>query len=676
MDISQEVLSNIVIFNKYAKHLPKVGRRETWEEICDRNKAMHILKYPMLTDEINSVYANFVVNKKVLPSMRSMQFAGRPIELSNSRLFNCAFSNVDNPAVFWETMWNLLNGSGCGYSVQLHHIDQLPKVQGPGVKTRRFLVGDSIEGWADAIRVLMKAYFEGKSNPLLDYRDIRQKGSLLVTSGGKAPGPDPLRICVEKIRSVLNDAIGRKLNSLEIHDIMCHIADAVLSGGIRRAAMIVLFDKKDLDMLYCKTGPWWELNPQRGRANNSVLLKRGDVSKHEFDNIWEVVKNSGAGEPGIIWTDDLDSGLNPCCVSGDTNVLVCDSLDSVPYEIKMLDLVESFKTDVGPKYAVSYNVNSGKTEIKPIINACATRPDADLIELELSSGVLLKLTPDHKVFTVNRGYIQAAELVENDQLLTSNRCICIKRISLVSNEDTYDVEVEDNHNFFANNLLVHNSEIGLRSNQFCNLTEMNVSDISSQEELNNIAKAAAFIGTLQAGYTDFHYLRDIWKQNSEEEALIGVGMTGICSGEILKYSLVDAANSVLAENERVSSIIGINKAARTTCIKPSGSCVTPDTTIKTNKGLLTMEEIFLINGYDYAKMEPGFAKTHEDIFVYDSNNDPKLVTKLFNNGQKEIFEIKFEDNYILKCTANHRLLTVDGWKRADELHENDDIVSF
>jgi ribonucleoside-triphosphate reductase len=427
MDISQSILSDIVVWNKYAKFDKSVGRRESWEELCDRNMSMHINKFPHMTSEILEVYKNFVIPKKVLPSMRSMQFAGRPIELSNSRIFNCSFSNADHPAIFWETMFNLLSGSGVGYSVQERHISQLPVIVGPQSKNRRFLVGDSIEGWADAVKVLVRAYAEGKSNPVFDFRDIRPKGAALITSGGKAPGPDPLRICIEKIRSVLNTSVGRKLLPLEIHDILCHIADAVLSGGIRRAAMIVLFDKDDQNMLYCKSGSWWELNPQRGRANNSVLLKRGAVTKEEFEKIWEVVKNSGAGEPGIIWTNDLDSGQNPCV------------------------------------------------------------------------------------------------------------------------------------------------EIGLRSNQMCNLTETDVSDVETQTELEQRVVAGAFLGTLQASYTDFHYLRDIWKLNSEEEALIGVGMTGIGSGKVLSLDLKAAAECVLTENERVAKLIGINKAARTTCIKPSGS---------------------------------------------------------------------------------------------------------
>lgn len=427
MDLSQQILSDIVVFQKYARHIDELNRRESWQELCDRNMAMHIRKYPQLKDRIKQVYADFVVPRKVLPSMRSMQFGGAPIEVSNNRIFNCAFSAVDHPAVFPETMFNLLSGSGCGYSVQKRHVSKLPLVIGPSSRNRRFLVSDNIEGWADAVKILVKAYFYGKSNPVFDFRDIRPKGARLITSGGKAPGPDPLRICLEKIRSVLNGALGRKLKTIEVHDINCHIADAVLSGGIRRAAMIVLFDKDDMDMLYSKSGDWWELNPQRGRANNSVLLKRGEVTEEEFRQIWEIVKNSGSGEPGFVWTDDLDAGTNPC------------------------------------------------------------------------------------------------------------------------------------------------GEVGLRSNQFCNLTEVNVSDVNSQEDLDARVEAAAFLGTLQAGYSDFHYLRDIWRINTEEEALIGVSMTGIASGGVLDLDRERAARIAVEINKKVAAEIGINSAARVTTVKPSGS---------------------------------------------------------------------------------------------------------
>lgn len=311
MDISQKILSDITVFNKYAKYIPEIKRRETWDEIVDRNKAMHLRKYPQLKDDINEAY-KFVYERKVLPSMRSLQFGGAPIELANNRMFNCAFSAIDHPAVFAETMFNLLGGSGVGFSVQKRHVEKLPIVQGPSKKQRRFLIGDSIEGWADSIKVLIKAYTKGKSDPVFDFRDIRPKGARLVTSGGKAPGPDPLRICLDKLRSVLNNAIGRKLKPIEVHDMICHIADAVLSGGIRRAALISLFDKDDMEMLSAKSGSWWELNPQRGRANNSVILKRDDITKEEWDALWDKVEASGSGEPGIFWTNDYDIGTNPC----------------------------------------------------------------------------------------------------------------------------------------------------------------------------------------------------------------------------------------------------------------------------------------------------------------------------------------------------------------------------
>lgn len=427
MSISNKILSDITIFNKYSKFLPELGRRENWKELCLRNMGMHIKKYPSLAKEIEELYNDFVYTKKVLPSMRSMQFGGMPIELANNRMFNCAFVAIDHPAAFWEAMFLLLGGSGVGFSVQFPHVAKLPAIVGPTERPRRFLVGDSIEGWADAIKVLMKAYFEGKSDPDFDYRDIRPKGAKLITSGGKAPGPEPLRICIEQLRKVLNGSIGRKLSPLECHDMMCHIADAVLSGGIRRAALISLFSINDWDMLSCKTGAWWELNPQRGRANNSVVLERNKVTEEDFMNIWQRVKASGCGEPGFFWTNDINIGTNPCC------------------------------------------------------------------------------------------------------------------------------------------------EISLKSMQFCNLTEVNVSNIKSQEDLNARCKAATFLGTLQAGYTNFHYLRSQWIDNTEKDALIGVSMTGVASGCVLKYNLIEAAEVVKSENERVAKLIGINSSSRCTTLKPAGT---------------------------------------------------------------------------------------------------------
>ena len=423
---SNKILSEITVFNKYAKYREDKGRRETWEELVTRNKEMHQRQYPKLKKEIEEVYKH-VYAKRVLPSMRSLQFGGRPIEVANNRIYNCAFLPIDHIDGFSELMFLLLGGTGGGYSVQRLWVNKLPTVKGCLEESRRFLIGDSIEGWADAIKVLVEAYFLGKQRPDFDYRDIREKGAALITTGGKAPGPEPLEACVEQLRGKLDEAQGRQLKPIEVHDICCIIADAVLAGGIRRAALIALFDRDDQEMLRCKSGSWWEAHPYRARANNSVVLPRGKVSRTEFYGLMDIVQASGAGEPGIYWTSNEEWGTNPCC------------------------------------------------------------------------------------------------------------------------------------------------EIGLQPFQFCNLCELNASDVVDQHDLNERARAAAFIGTLQAGYTDFHYLRPIWKQTTENEALIGVGMTGIGSGAVLKLNLREAADEVVEENKRVASLIGINPAARTTTVKPSGT---------------------------------------------------------------------------------------------------------
>lgn len=320
-DKSVEILSQVTTFLKYAKYVPELKRRETWEDLVQRNKEMHIKKYPFLKDEIEDVYNNYVLPKKVLPSMRSLQFGGKPIEHAPNRIFNCAFLPVDAPEAFSESMFLLLGGTGVGYSVQRHHVEKLPPLVGPLKKRKRFLVSDNIEGWADAVKVLVEAYFYGKPCPIFDYSDIRPKGAALITSGGKAPGPQPLKDCIHNLTKVLDEALvererGTKLTPIEVHDMMCFIADAVLAGGIRRAALISLFSMDDEEMLSAKHGPWWETNPQRGRANNSAVIIRHKVSRERFDALWERIIASGSGEPGVYFSNDKDWGTNPCCEIG------------------------------------------------------------------------------------------------------------------------------------------------------------------------------------------------------------------------------------------------------------------------------------------------------------------------------------------------------------------------
>jgi ribonucleoside-triphosphate reductase len=313
MQLNQQILSDIVIYMKYSRYLPELKRRESWGEICSRYETMMVEKYPHQSDEIDQAM-EWVRQKKVLPSMRAMQFAGTAIARNNSRIYNCAYLPVDDIRAFSETMFLLLGGTGVGYSVQYHHVEQLPKIQ-KAEKKRRFLVGDSLEGWADAIKVLLKGYF-GISEylPEFDYADIRPKGARLVTAGGKAPGPEPLKICIAHVQALLDrKENGDKLTPLECHDLMCHLANAVLAGGIRRSAMISLFSHGDEEMLTCKYGNWWELNEQRGRANNSVVLQRDSISRNEFFSLWKKIELSGSGEPGFYFTNDTDWGTNPCC---------------------------------------------------------------------------------------------------------------------------------------------------------------------------------------------------------------------------------------------------------------------------------------------------------------------------------------------------------------------------
>jgi len=468
MDLGLDALSKLTVFSKYAKYIPELKRRETWDEIVDRYEQMMIKKYPKLESQIIET-ATFIRNKKVLPSMRALQFAGPAAEVNNSRIYNCCYLPIDSLHSFSETMFLLLGGTGVGYSVQKHHVSQLPAITKTG-KKRHYLIEDSIMGWADAVKVLFKAYLEGKFMPEFDFRAIRHKGARLVTAGGKAPGPEPLKICLTHVQAILDrKQEGERLTPLECHDILCHIANSVLAGGIRRSAMISLFDHNDEEMITCKYGNWWELNEQRGRANNSAVLERGVVGKEEFNALWKRIEASGSGEPGIYWTNNKDWGTNPCC------------------------------------------------------------------------------------------------------------------------------------------------EIALRPYQFCNLCEVNVSDVQSQVDLNDRVVGAAFFGTLQAGFTDFHYLRPIWQKTTQKDALLGIGMTGIGSGEILKYKLDIAANLAKLTNNITSGTLGTNEAARITCIKPSG---TTSLVLGTASGIHAWHAPYYLRTMRFNK--------NEDIAAYLMVNHPEL----------------------------------------------------
>lgn len=786
MDLGLEVLSSLTVFTKYAKYKRELKRREDWNEIIDRYVQMMCTKYPSLTESIE-VSAEFIRQKKVLPSMRALQFAGPAMEVNNARGYNCAYLPIDSVHSFSETMFLLLGGSGVGYSVQKQHVMKLPPIKKTEkYKNRTWLIEDSIMGWADSIKVLMKFYFEGGFKPKFDFRAIRHKGARLVTAGGKAPGPEPLKICLAHIEAIMErKSDGEKLTPLECHDILCHIANSVLSGGIRRSAMISLFSHDDEEMITCKYGNWWELNEQRGRSNNSCVLKRGEISEEEFKSLWKRIEASGSGEPGIYWTNDKELGTNPCCFVGDTKLLTTEGYKSfyelegesftainkngeevpatcwstgnklvgslilsnkktiectldhkfltvdgeereaqylpgnriMPFYVvnreitdfvkygfiqgdgalgrlesnshlglevyfgeKDKDVADIFNSNVGKQYLTGYNTilktlgfsseslpNRGlpttiydwsednqlqflkglysangsiitKHRISLKSSCLSLIQDVKLIlesigidcyyttnkekEVVFSNGnYICKESYDLNITKLNSvlkfsekiGFVHEYKIKALEELI-KEKAPKVLNYKIGEIKEVFDFSLDDNtHWGVVEGVIAHNCEIGLRPFSFCNLCEVNVSDIASQEDLNDRVATAAFFGTLQAGFFDFHYLRPIWAKTTQKDALLGIGMTGIGSGEILKYDLTIAANTAKVVNSMISAVIGTNEAARITCIKPSG---TTSLVLGTASGIHAWHSPYYLRTMRFNK--------NEDIAMYMEINHPEL----------------------------------------------------
>jgi ribonucleoside-triphosphate reductase (thioredoxin) len=426
----KKLLSDIAFFRTYSA-ITEDGTKETWEEVCNRYENMLLEKYPHMWTAIHGAVEH-VRAKRVLPSMRALQFAGSPILRENARLYNCSFLNITTFKDFADSMYLSACGTGVGYSVQRRHIEQLPVIDAGSVA--KFVIADNRERWADSLLFLL-------NNPQLqfDYSNIRPAGTKLST-GGTASGYKHLETCHEKTRKVLMEAIGRQLRPIEVHKIMTYIADAIVAGGVRRSAMICLFDRHDEEMLNAKTGEWWMENPSFARANNSAVLPRGETTREEFDSIMDACYRSQAGEPGVFWTNDLDWGTNPC------------------------------------------------------------------------------------------------------------------------------------------------AEIALRSRQFCNLTEINVAAAEDRYVLRSMVWAATVLGTFQAGFTDFGYIHPDWSKNAQEDALLGVGMTGQAQRpELMTAELLsDLAGYAKSVNTTIADLIGINRAKRIGTVKPSG---TTSTVLGTTSGI-------------------------------------------------------------------------------------------
>ena len=484
--MSVRELQDYTFVAKYARWIPEKKRRETWNEAVSRVKQMMLDKYsddPKVHEDIEWAY-EMMRKKRVLGSQRALQFGGKPIFKHNARIYNCITSFCDRLRFFQECMYLLLCGCGTGFSVQTHHIEKLPPLVRSKNGTKKYVIPDTIEGWSDAVGILVSSYFDqdelfpeyrGK-NVNFDYSQIRPAGAFLNSSGGKAPGPEPLKNALSNIRKILDKALknlefangsARRLSSIQAYDIVMHSADAVISGGVRRSATICLFSPDDEEMAKAKTGSWFVDNPQRGRSNNSAILLRDKTTEEQFSQLMQSVKEFG--EPGFVFSDSTELIVNPCV------------------EIGMWPVDET----------------TGKS-----------------------------------------GW------------------------------------------------------------QACNLSTINCAKIKTEEDFLEACKAASIIGSLQAGFASFPYLGETSENIVKREALLGVSMTGIMEKhEICLSPEVQKAGAkvVKDENKRITKIIGINQAARTTCIKPEGtsSCV-----LGTSSGIHPHHAKRYIRRVQANKMEP------------------------------------------------------------------------
>ena len=455
---------SFIHLSRYSRWLPEEGRRETWEETVDRYLNFfeeHLLennKYK-LDKKLREEIRTNILNLNVMPSMRALMTSGEALKRENVAGYNCAYVNCNRLRAFDEILYILMNGTGVGFSVERESVAKLPTISEEFTESdTTIVVQDSKTGWARAFKELLSLLVGGQI-PKWDLSKVRPAGTRLKTFGGRASGPEPLddlfRFTIETFRK----AAGRKLTSVECHDIVCKIAEIVVVGGVRRSALISLSSLTDERMRDAKSGAWWEANAQRALANNSVVYKeRPEIGT--FMDEWISLYKSKSGERGIFNRDaakkqciragefrgekyrqrdpDFDFGTNPCCLPGDT--LIETNLGQIPIREVVLS-PEDFLVK-------TFNHETESVEMTEIISGDMTRLDAELVELEIENEngetITLKLTPDHKVYTENRGYICASDLLEDDVVLVSKNYKYATGIS--SKESSYETgnKIENN----------------------------------------------------------------------------------------------------------------------------------------------------------------------------------------------------------------------------------------
>ena len=772
---TRELMAEAKFYDGYSRYDEDLGRYETWDESVDRVMEMHREYYPernnalqVYLDEATVAYKE----QRVLGAQRALQFGGAQILKHQMKMYNCTSSYADRAEFFGEIFYILLCGAGAGFSVQKHHIAKLPKVAARTKQAKTHVVSDDIEGWAEAIDILMSSYFVGGGKHpdyegrrvFFDLTMIRPKGSE-ISGGFKAPGPDGLRLALDRIEHLMQRLMLMSddvLRSIDVYDIVMHIADAVLSGGVRRSATICLFSADDILMMKATTGNWGIENPQRARSNNSAVIVRSETTLKQFKEIMVNVRQFG--EPGFVFVESTEHSTNPCFV-GETNIAVADGRNSVT--------IKQLANDNKPFPVYSAHISPKGQWTTDVQEAIAFKTGTkSTINVELNNGDVFSCTPEHKLAIPGGGYIEAQDalgvtlekffthkekyrrintytnaynnqhrmiwefynekietgyvidhfvsgsedfidnlqilskydhdrktgnemtgennpvhkiedtdkwknnlsnksflennpnfngltnedIIKNARLLLRNgdeinfdnlrsldtrspmsfsknrfggsiknlieickntkEYVSPKRVKYIKNndiaadqslsddvyvisiskgstEDVYDLKVENNSNFYiltsgdknyenSKGILVHNCvEIGMFPQiggvsgwQGCNLTEINGGKCDTEEDFYQACRAAAILGTLQAGYTDFKFLTDTTREIFERESLIGCSITGWMNNPNILFDkniLRKGARIVKEVNREIADIIGINPAARTTCVKPSGN---------------------------------------------------------------------------------------------------------
>jgi hypothetical protein len=579
---SRKEIGDYIFVSKYARTVN--GKKETWDQSVDRVMDMH---YRHLADdmaikegnekEIDS-YLKFAErlyrDQVILGAQRALQYGGDSLLKNHSRNFNCTGSYIDRIEFFQELMHLLLCGAGAGYSVQRVHTEKLPKLKGVDEKSDsvNIVIDDSIEGWAFAVGEVVKVHYLNLPSINFDYSLIRPKGSF-ISGGFKAPGPEPLKKCIEKLNKVLRKIKGRKATPFELHRMACIIADAVISGGIRRSALLCQFDADDEEMLNCKTGNWFSEYPELARANNSAVILP-NTPKETYDKIFKSIKEFG--EPGLVFLSHKDVVYNPCCFTGDTMLLTSEGYR------KFCEVASwSVRKDEYPLLLI--NKDGEKKQGRVWSNGYK-----HVIRLTFDSGRRIECTPDHRFMLQDGLECIASNLI--GKIVkgfdgTDSKCIEIMDSGNI--EEVYDFEIlDEGHWGVVNGLIAHNCEVGMFPKfrnkdgvhesgfSFCNLTEINGSRIKTREQFLDACKGAAILGTIQASYTNFKVLSPVSRKIAERDALIGVGITGMCENPEILFDpqlQEEGARVVKETNRRVADLIGINHAARTTVIKPSGN---------------------------------------------------------------------------------------------------------